>query len=285
MNKFIPSGHQYNLRKDDPNHPDKVERRITAPSTFVLPSAVSQTYFMGPIRDQGNEGACTGELKSEYLDCKYRHYYSSQVNKTVPPSTFMASARFAYVTNLIADGDFGKDNGSTIHQSFVTMNSLGICLDSQDPYTGTASDYSTQPTAAQYADALIYKGDGYFSLPTLQEVKMTLSGGQTVGIGINVYESFESTKLANTGFMVMPKAKEQLLGGHAQHVLAYSDLVQFPDGQKGGVFIQNSWGTSWGLSSVYQPKSRGCYWMPYAFFTYVDPNGNGTGVSDMWFML
>jgi C1A family cysteine protease len=96
-----------------------------------------------------------------------------------------------------------------------------------------------------------------------------------------VYDSFEGDQLTNTGFMPMPTTSENLLGGHAQLVLDYDDTIAFPDGTGGGVFVQNSWGTVFGLS-ISGRTDRGCYWMPYAFFDYNDPGGAGLGVSDMW---
>ena len=51
--------------------------------------------------------------------------------------------------------------------------------------------------------------------------------------------------------------------------------VAFPDGSKGGVLVQNSWGSCWGLSAPGR-NDRGCYWMPYAYFA--------DHVSDAWMM-
>ena len=64
----------------------------------------------------------------------------------------------------------------------------------------------------------------------------------------------------------MPVETEQILGGHAQHVLDYDDTIMFPSGDKGGLFIQNSWGSEWGISAPGR-TDKGCYWMPYRFVT------------------
>ena len=284
MNTFLPlspAGRRYGRFRDNPYSPAKMLLRITAPSNLVLPPKATTSQWAGPIRDQGQEGSCTGQMKAEYRDWMYRKLFMWEKNHSVAAADFVASASFAYKTNLIADGDLGQDNGSSIHQSFVTLNQLGVCLEGQEPYSD--SDYSVAPTAAQYAEALVYKGGPYHSLPTLQEVKMSIASGYAVGFGINVYESFEGDQIANTGFMPMPSATEGLLGGHAQLALDYDDDIAFPDGSKGGVLIQNSWGSEFGTSMPGR-SDKGCYWMPYAFFGYVDPGGNGTGVSDCWMM-
>jgi hypothetical protein len=209
----------------------------------------------------------------------YRKLNKWEKTQTVAVADYMTSSDFAYLTNLIADGNLGTDAGSTIHQTFVTMNQLGVCLASEG--ASLAGNYSTAPTPEQYAAAMLYKGGPYHSLPTLQEVKMSIASGYAVGIGINVYDSFEGDQLATTGFMPMPAATESLLGGHAQLILDYDDTIAFPDGTVGGVFIQNSWGSSWGIS-IPGRLDGGGYWMPYAFFSYADPSGAGLGVSDMW---
>jgi hypothetical protein len=276
-----PGGHRFGLFHDNPYHPAKKLLRLNAPTNLVLPPKATTSQWAGKIRDQGQEGSCTGQLKAEYRDWMYRKLFMWEKNQTVAVADFMASADFAYLTNLIADGDLGTDAGSSIHQTFVTLNQLGCCLESQQPYND--SDYSTTPTPEQYAEALAYKGGPYHSLPTIQEVKMSIASGYAVGIGINVYDSFEGDQLTNTGFMPMPTTSENLLGGHAQLVLDYDDTIAFPDGTVGGVLVQNSWGESWGLS-LDGRTDRGCYWMPYAFFAYNDPSGNGLGVSDMWMM-
>jgi C1A family cysteine protease len=150
------------------------------------------------------------------------------------------------------------------------------------PYSD--DQYSTPPTDKQYADGLVYKPGAYHSLPDLQTMKSCIASGYSFGFGINVYSSFEGA-WAEPGFMPMPDpTTEQLLGGHAQHGMDYDDIIKFPDGSKGGILVQNSWGESdiWPMGiSAPGRTDGGCYWMPYAFFTGSDP-ANGPFVSDAW---
>jgi C1A family cysteine protease len=233
---------------------------------------------MGPIRNQADSGSCTGQLGAEIRDLLYRKLYLFEQNKTVPPANFMAAAAFVYACNLIADGDLGQDAGSTIHQTFITLNQKGACLDSQDPYSDT-TDYTAAPTTAQYADALVYKGGAYHTLADLPTIKACIASGYSCGFGIDVYSSFEGT-WAKPGFLPMPDTStEQLLGGHAQHIVAYDDTAEFPDGTAGGLLIQNSWGGSdiWPMGiSAPGRTDGGCYWMPYAYVP--------AYASDIWMM-
>ena len=273
-----PLGRRYGLYPDNPHSPAKTLLRLSVPADIVLPPSASVSQWMGPIRNQGQEGSCTGQMGAAIRDLLYRKQYLFEKNKSVAPANLTTAASFIYKCNLIADGDLGTDAGSSIHQTFMTLNQKGACLESQDPYSD--SDFSVAPTDAQYAEGLIYKGGSYHSLPSLLEIKACIASGYSCGFGITVYDSFEG-QWAEPGFMPMPNtATEQVLGGHAQHVVAYDDTVAFPDGTGGGLLIQNSWGGSdvWPMGiSAPGRTDGGCYWMPYGFV-------NAGLASDIWML-
>ena len=83
-----------------------------------------------------------------------------------------------------------------------------------------------------------------------------------VVIGVTLYESFESAKVAKTGMMPMPDLKtEQMIGGHCMYICGY--------GQHKGYFtVRNSWGTSFG--------DKGDLFMPEAYL------GSALYGSDYW---
>lgn len=280
--RLSPAGRRYGRFPDNPYLPAKRLLSLRSDPAVVLPPKASTSQYMGPIRNQGNEGSCTGQMKAAVRDLLYRAQFQYEKNKTVPAATFESSAEFAYLTNLIYDGDLGTDAGSTIHTSFITLNSQGVCLESQMSYSD--SQYSTPPNSAQYADGMAYDAGAYHSLLDLPTMKACIASGYSFGFGINVYDSFEGA-WAEAGFMPMPNlSTEQLLGGHAQHGMDYDDTIAFPDGSKGGILVQNSWGGSdvWPMGiSAPGRTDGGCYWMPYAYFTGSDP-ANGPFVSDAW---
>jgi hypothetical protein len=258
-----PKGRRYGLYRDNIFSPSRELLALHVPAQLQLPPKAQTSQWMGKIRDQGQEGSCSGQLGAEYRDALYRKLYLFEKEKDVAPTDFMASAAFVYLCNLIASGDLGQDVGSTIHQTFITLNQKGACLNTKEPYSDT--NYATPPSDEQYLEALMYKGGAYHFLGSLEEIKASIASGYSVGFGIDVYESFEGEQLAKTGFMPLPKANEQLLGSHAQHAMDYDDEIKFSDGIEGGVFIQNSWGSNWGISASGR-SDRGCYWMPYAYF-------------------
>lgn len=251
-----PANRRYGAFKGNPNHPAR--KLYAAPQPYLpIPRKFDLWKFMGPIRDQGNEGSCTGQAGAANRDLLYRKQYEWEKDKTVPPDQFTCSASFVYKNNLIADGDLGHDVGSSLHQTIITLNRYGSCLESQEPYSDR--DYKTPPNAQQYAEALTYKGGAYHFLPNLDTMRHCIASGYSFVFGIEVYDSFESD-WPEKGMMPMPDlSRESLLGGHAQHVLAYDDDLEFPDGNIGGLGIQNSWGADW--------QNGGCYWMPYKFVT------------------
>jgi hypothetical protein len=265
MLSLSPGGRRYGRYPDNPQSPARLLLAMAPPIT-KLSSAVDLAKYMGPIRDQGQEGSCTGQMGAELRDWLYRAFFRFENNRSVPADQFRSSASFIYKCNLIADGDLGQDVGSTIHQTFITLNRKGSCLEDLAPYH--VGDVSAPPTSDQYAGAQVYRGGAYHYLPTLEIMKSCLASGYPFGFGIEVYESFESGELASTGIMPMPGPNEQFLGGHAQLVLGYDDSMKI-HGLTGGLFIQNSWGKGWGR--------QGCYWMPYAYVT-------AGHCSDAWMM-
>jgi C1A family cysteine protease len=262
------AGRRYGVFRDNPFHPARKLRLLQADPAVVLPpTALELVPFKGPTRDQGNEGSCTGQSGAEKADLDYRQFAGGWKDRSIAPQDFLASAAFVYKCNLIADGDLGNDAGSSMHQTAITLNQKGAALNTIEPYSD--SDYSVPPTAAQYANGLLYEMGGYHYLPDLQSMKACLAPsaagpGHSFIFGITVYESFESA-WAQAGMMPMPNtATEQVLGGHAQHVIGYDDTIAFPDGSTGGLLVQNSWGEGWGISAPGHTDG-GCYWMPYAF--------------------
>jgi C1A family cysteine protease len=270
--ELSPAGRRYGLFRDNLANPARVRLALSVPAAFKLPPSASTSQWMGPIRDQGQEGSCTGQMAAGIRDMLYRKLYLFEKTKTVAPEAFECSASFIYKCNLLADGNLGVDAGSSIHQSFITLNQKGAPLETEEPYSD--KDFSIAPSLWQYSEAANFVGGAYHYLPTLNEIKASIASGYSVGFGIDVYESFES-EWSKPGFMPLPKPGERLLGGHAQHGVNYDDTIEFPDGSKGGVLVQNSWGSSWGVSAPGRTDG-GCYWMPYAFFA--------ENVTDCWMM-
>jgi C1A family cysteine protease len=136
----------------------------------------------------------------------------------------------------------------------------GVCPESVWPYN--VAWFDVKPTAGGYGAATKFEVLDYQRVDnTVQEDLLeALAIGPVVG-GFTVYESFESTEVARSGIVPMPRDSESVVGGHAILVTGY-DQVR-------GVFrVRNSWGTGWG--------QKGYCEVPFAYFT------NGDLADDFW---
>jgi C1A family cysteine protease len=65
-----------------------------------------------------------------------------------------------------------------------------------------------------------------------------------------VYDSFESTTVAQTGNAPMPQPGEKVVGGHAVAAVGYDDQNQW-------FIVRNSWADTWGM--------KGYFTLPYQY--------------------
>lgn len=239
------SGRRYGRSIPDPL---PAHRMISLVSPNI-PGSIDLRPWCGPIKNQGNLGSCTGHAFSSSIEWIFRKYLNKQP---------VLSPLYLYAKELIADGDFPNDAGSTGVTGCNVSIANGCCEDSFYP---DSSQTIERPTAAMDSNAAQYRLGAYHGL-TGSVVALTVLGNGTpwpVEIGFSVYESFESQAVATTGIMPIPASEEQLLGGHETLIVGY-DIGQVPTirpVQCGPAFlVQNSWGTAWGLD--------GFFWMPRA---------------------
>ena len=178
-----PAGRRYGRWRDNPANPARQRRMLAHPPSLPLPPKADNSQWRGPIRDQGQEGSCTGQLGAAIRDFLYRKLYQYEKNTVVAAADFVASAAFVYKSNLQADGNLGHDDGSSIHQTFITLNQRGACLAMVEPYSDT--DYTVPVTPVQLAAALRYKGGAYHAIGDLLTLKSVLASGYSVGFGID----------------------------------------------------------------------------------------------------
>jgi C1A family cysteine protease len=174
------------------------------------------------------------------------------------------------------------------------LKEFGVCRDSTMPYV--EGDYKTAPSDIAKQEALAYKIAGASMVQGIDGIKTALvSQNQPVLVGMTVYESMESDRVARTGVLPVPKAWEPALGGHAVAIVGY--LPALPDGAReklhpfligriaekagkhtclkkiikkviniffrekasGYFIVRNSWGKDWG--------DGGYFYMPYEYVT------------------
>ena len=210
------------------------------------PVSVDMRAFMPPVLDQGTLGSCASNATSNVL----RLLLSKELLRVFQPSRLF----LYYNTRVRVEGSpADEDTGVCIRDVFKAIAQYHVCDEVDWPYV--VSRFSAAPSAVAVANAATHLKIQYSSVPqVLASMKAVLALGHPIVVGIQVYESFESDAVANTGIVPtpVPGGAEQCLGGHAVVVCGYCDAT-------GRFLVQNSWGTAWGL--------KGYFWLDYKYLT------------------
>jgi C1A family cysteine protease len=226
-------GRRYGFR---PSLPEATIPRFKITTPVAIPPSMDLTPWCGPVKDQGQLGACTAFAGTGYLEYLYRRFKNQ---------TPVFSPLFLYYMERQLDGDLGQgDTGSFGSTAVKVINQVGVCLESIDPYT--VADFQNVPTVAQVANAQLYKAGAYHAMD-VPDIRYCVASNYPTLIGISVYESFEEGSWGSN--WVMPEPSGQLLGGHEVLVKGYDDTI-------GAFSVRNSWGSGWGLN--------GDFWLPYS---------------------
>ena len=181
------------------------------------------------VWDQGQLGSCTANAVAAALQYNHGVVYGKKARRP--------SRLDIYYGERSLEGSLGRgDTGAYGRDGFKFAQQTGYLLERRWPY-----DISRFEDAPPDGTRIKLEQD-YSSVPQDQAaIKAALSNRQTVAFGFTVYDSFESSKVAETGIVPMPSKSEGVLGGH--EVLAVGYLAAHPD----YVLVRNSWGTGWGL--------------------------------------
>jgi C1A family cysteine protease len=237
--------------------PDQIDHRDIF---YKLPSRIAQkppvsvdlSQWNSPIRDQGNEGSCTGfgiTAHLEWLENKNHTLQSTWQVRTMSP-------QFLYYQERVIENTVYSDSGAQIRDGIKACVATGCATERTWPYSMLMTK---KPNAQAYASASDHQILSYHRLQTLDDVLGCLMEGFPFVLGVAVYESFESPDAMNTGVIPMPKPGEKLLGGHCIFGCA-SDVT------KRLIKIKNSWGTGVG--------DQGYFYLPFDYITQY--------ASDMW---
>ncbi len=201
--------------------PKPVHAVTTAPASYSLKS------FAQPPGDQGQVGSCvawaTGYTGIGLL--------MNEQGITGDPMAPM------FIYAQIAKGN---DQGTWASVALPMERDQGI--DTKADYWQGDFDYTTQPDAAERANAANYKISGYTDLTNSDRVtaiKEAIASGLPVAIGFRVKSSFY--KLSPTNDIYVPKGK--VVGGHEVTIVGYDANY---------VTIENSWGSDWGNQGFFR---------------------------------
>lgn len=197
-----------------------------AAGAAVSPTSVDLSASAPAIGNQGALSSCTAWATGYYGRYWLRH------RATGSSPLFAPMFLYSRTSN-------GVDGGSYFADNFRYLKEQGVTPQSQYPKGNY--NYVDQPTSAEIAAAAPYRIDGYATLfvggnagskETL--IKSALAQGQPVMLNIPVYPMFQ--QFVGQDYQG-PGADEALLGWHAVWAPAYDAT---------GLWIANSWGTTWG---------------------------------------
>ena len=243
--------HYYGWKKDTPNTDDKFHNFIVS-TTLDNIKLVDLRSTCPAVYNQDKLGSCTANA----IAAAYEYDEIKQNEKNI----FIPSRLFIYYNERKMEKTIDTDSGAEIRDGIKSISIDGVC--SEDLWNYDITKFTECPTQNCYDEAKKHKSIEYKRVvQSLEQLKQCLIEGFPFVFGFNVYSSFESQEVAETGIMPMPKEGEELLGGHAVCAVGFDDNKQ--------VFIvRNSWGDSWG--------DKGYFYMPYAFII------NTSQCSDFW---
>ncbi len=207
------------------------------------------------IRDQGDEGACTGFAETGQFEVARRA-------QGYPEPELVFSPQFLYYLEGKVEGHPGADDGAIPTDGLAILEHIGCCPESYDVYV--AGDIQP-PSAKAMAVAIRYRIQSFAPVSRvnrmassprqgLRPLLQLLAARRPVNAAIAVYRSFEQTA---DGQIPMPGSagQDQLLGGHDVFLVGYGDEATAPGG--GWIKGVNSWGRAWG--------DKGFFYLPYAY--------------------
>lgn len=228
---------KYPVVKDSHDHRDV---HLSYYEGAHYPTKASLRDKMSPVVDQGELGSCTANAMASGL----REYLELKAGK---PLTRL-SRLYLYWHERQVEGTIDEDAGAEIRDGMRILQKIGVCREDLCPYD--ISKFTEAPSAEAEQEAKDFKIAGYHRVTSLGGIKYAITHGLPIVIGIQVYASFESEEVAQTGMVPMPQQGEECLGGHAVLIVGYDDEKQLLE-------VRNSWGEGWG--------DKGYFYLPYDF--------------------
>jgi len=182
-----------------------------------------------PIRSQGSIGSCCS------------HSVVRAVEIQMNPKVFIEGSELYhyFMARKFVNHTFPKNKGMTIRDGCITTKKYGFCPEKLWRYK--PKDYNKIPTSLAKSFSTLFKhfyNTNYFRVITISDIKKSLSMGIPVVFGLRIDNNFMKCK----GNWI-PGGRNK--GGHAQIITGYD---------KNYFYIENSWGTRWGLKGRYKAK-------------------------------
>ena len=152
------------------------------------------------------------------------------------------SEQHNYYYSRIDSGIFPDDGGSYLRSACKIMHQVGVCPEKLMPYIDYKPNY--HPGIFANSFSRFWKIKEYTRQIDLDSIKEAITNNHPVLLGIPVFNNWRGL-IKN----IIPLPSGRTIGGHAITVIGFDDSL--------GLFIQNSWGTNWGVN--------GKAWLPYEY--------------------
>jgi hypothetical protein len=184
---------------------------------------VNNLAYCPPVRDQGQEGSCTGFGISA-------HAYT--IAKAGNFATSIYSPQYLYNGARFIEGSLTQDAGANPDDVFDWAIAHGLLYEQYWPYHDVPFDKSA-PSSLRESEAMMYPGIAKIRVDGgLQGILSALNTVPSVAIGAPWANEWVS---GSTGILPTPKSVD---GGHETCYYGY-------DNNAGFLYCQNSWGTGW----------------------------------------
>ena len=238
----------YNLKLERVPKKKLKFKAITKPTN--LPASVDLRSMFRTTYDQGELGSCTANALCSVFEFET---IDEKVDVGLKPSRM-----FVYYNERLIEGTVNEDSGAMLSDGIKSLIKYGVCDEKYCPYV--ISNFTKKPSTAAYRDARTHKVVTATNIEQdIAIMKSSLYNKNPFVVGIAIFESFESTEVAKTGIVPMPKQGEKMLGGHAVCVCGYNETHWI---------VKNSWGDKWG--------DKGYFYLPLVYL--VDSNLS----TDLW---
>ncbi len=225
---------------------DERDKAFAVLPSINLPPEFDFSELFPPVKNQGRIGSCGSHATATAVEV-------ACARDAVSWDDVPLSERFHYyvVRSPQYENTLPRDSGQKLRDAMKVANKVGLCPEQLCPYD--EMKFNEKPGIMAYGFAGLWKISMYQFCYDIASVKTALIQLQPVVFGIKVHKDIFLTDF--TGDL---KGQGIVVGGHALCACGYNDEHENPDGTKGAIFFQNSWGKDWG---------RGGYgWISYSLF-------------------
>lgn len=248
--KILPENHKLRLQIGGIN-----PKLFLDELKLKLPSAYSLEKYAPVALDQGSYGTCVANSMVQavkIVQTKKRAEQYAMTKMFTSSAQFNGSRMYIYDNARRRDGtSLYEDVGTTNYSACLAVEEHKICDESVWPYT--SENLHRPPSHEAFVDAARFKRFGYDRVSSsLDGLKMALSEGNPVMIGIVVYPSMVQAGFRGRTIPRPSEDSEAPIGGHSVLAIGY-------DNQKEVISILNHWSPRWG--------DKGVADLPYNFIT------------------